>query len=244
MDIDLMVRYFFCVNYTLKDTRARWMGRLADDTLVNFARLGPFIEKLEARYNPLMEFVFKAHCVDMGAGKNHSGIPQGGSGFVLSRFACRIALKHQISMFQKMLVWEDLSIGRYFVSQGFPPVAMAGNNFLGHGAAPDQLHRLAMGKEMPLCVSRMMEFRRWRGDRCGRFLTPVNEIVFVHTMPYPGWERLLNLAWALWNAPPWVLWWNGFWGLPRFCQEKNETIRNRWNFWNSPRVKWRLDAWY
>jgi hypothetical protein len=239
VDIDLMVKNFFCANYTITHTQARWATRLSD-CIVNFGKLGEFIGKLEARYNPLTEFVFKAHCIDVGT----TGIPQGGSGFILSRFACQAALKHRIRVFKDFRVWEDQAIGLYLASQGFPPIALAGHNFIGHGIRRGQLARLAMGDKMPNCSSLSAEFQRWRGKKCGRFLTPLNEVIFVHVTPYPGWRRVLNLASRVFNSPPWVLWYNGFMGIPRLCQERNETRRSLSGFWNSPRMPWKSDAWY
>jgi hypothetical protein len=244
MDIDLIIKYFFCANYTVGHTRARWMARLADDTIVNFCMLGQFIERLEDRYNPLMEFVFKGHCIDLGD-EHQMAIPQGGAGFVLSHFACKTVLKHQIPMLKRMLHFEDHSIGRYFTLLDFPAVAMAGNSFVGHPPLQDQLDRLKEGSGMPSCTSVRFEWTLiWRADRCGRFLTPINEIVFVHTTPYLGWDELIKFAMTLFSGPSYIVWWNGFWGYPRFCIERNETVRNLLSFWNSPRKKWTLNDWF
>jgi hypothetical protein len=239
-----LLLYYLLYYYTITHTQARWIGRLTDNCIVNFAELGEFIEKLEVRYNPLSEFVLKAHCIDMGLRENRTGIPQGGAGFILSRFACEISLQHRIPVFQNLLVSEDQSIGLYLTSQGFPPIAMAGNNFIGHGLKPDQRIRLAMGNKMPECGSLRAEFLKWRADKCGWFLTPLNEVIFVHEIPYRGWGRLLRLAYGIFHAPFWVLWFNGYFGWPRLCQERNETLFGRLNFWNSPQVKWKSDSWY
>jgi hypothetical protein len=235
-----MVKDMFCANHTVAHTQARWAGRLSDDCIVNFGKLGEFIERLETRYNPLTEFVFKAHCIDVGV----TGFPQGGAGFILSHFACKTALKHRIRVFENLRVWEDQAIGLYLTSQGFPPIGLSSNNFIGHGIALGQLARLDIGAKMPECGSRSQELVKLRAYKCGGFLTPLNDVLFVHMIPYPGWEYLLRLASRIFSAPPWVMWFNGYWGDVKLCQEKNETKRRKLSFWNSRRVKWKSAAWY
>jgi hypothetical protein len=63
LDVDMIIKYFFCLNYGIRNTSARWIVRIDDDTLVNFAKLGKYIQALEARHNPLSEFVLKGHCI-------------------------------------------------------------------------------------------------------------------------------------------------------------------------------------
>jgi hypothetical protein len=147
-------------------------------------------------------------------------------------------------MLTKAKLLEDLAIGMYLTQQGFPGVAMAGNNFIGHDPRSSQFNRLAMGMNMPECSSLASEWRVYRAGRCGRFFTPLNEVVFLHMHPFHGFPALLKLADAYFNAPPWVMWYNGWWGCPRFCREENVTARNESSFWNSPRVEWKENSWY
>jgi hypothetical protein len=107
MDVHLFIKYFYCANYTLNHTRARWIARLADDTLVNFAKLGQLMDRLEARYDPLAEFVFRAHCIDYGG--MITTYPQVGSGSGLSRFAREISIQHQIPMLKCIRNVEDVA---------------------------------------------------------------------------------------------------------------------------------------
>jgi hypothetical protein len=224
MDVDLVVKYFFCANYTVKSTTARWMARLSDDTIVNFAKLGQFIGKLEVEYDPLREFVFKGHCVDPGDFWNHSIFPQGGAGFVLSRFACETALAHRTAIFRQMTLQEDLIIGRYLIENHFSPEAMSCSSFIGHSPKSDQLHLLEMGEKryFPTCGLLIFKEEIVLGDGCGSFLTPLNDVVFVHAIPHPGWKSLLRLAYRYFEAPSWVMWWNGMWGIPKFCKGRKE----------------------
>jgi hypothetical protein len=202
---------------------------------VNFHKLGQFIEKLEDRYNPMLEFVFKAHCIQKT--RMSLTFPQGGSGFVLSRFACKTVLGHRIPFFKTMLLWEDWSIGEYLRNHGFPPLALAGNNFIGHPPLAWQVRRLE-NNSIPSCASLQWALKKRRNHFCASYFTPLNEVVFVHAYPYQGWTRLLKLARNFFNAPPSVLWWNGIEGRAEFCREENETLRELLSFYNTPRVKW------
>jgi hypothetical protein len=252
MDVHLFIKYFYCANYTIHHTRARWIARLADDTLVNFAKLGQFINRLEVRYNPLTEFVLKAHCIDYGFGRLKP-YPQGGAGAVLSRHACAISIEHQVSMLRELRLLEDVEIGRYLYSRRFPGIAMAGDNFMGHTPELNEMAMLSKPETMPLCSSVKVQsntfdlFKRDRRDRsnkCGQFFTPLNEVVFVHAHPWHQLEGLLKYATAYFDAPPWVVWWNPIGGGPKFCKEENATLLDELSFWRSPKVKWGDTSWY
>jgi hypothetical protein len=122
MNRDLLIKYIFCNRYFLEQTNCRWKVRICDDTLVNFAKLGKFILSMNERHNPLTEFVLKAHC----ARWNSVLYPQGGSGTLMSRFACEISTKHEIDLLlNSSRLWDDTSIGLYMMKHGFPAHSMA-----------------------------------------------------------------------------------------------------------------------
>jgi hypothetical protein len=242
MDVLLYLRDFVVVNYTLEHTNARWMARVTDDVIINFAKLGQLINRLELRHDPLKEFVLKAQCVDFHERRWWGPYPQGGSGFVLSRFACEISKSHQIPMLRALTSWEDTSIGFYMAQMNVPFMIMAGNNFIGHTPDGYQWGVLSKLGTMPLCSS--IPLAKLGTNHCGRFLTPLNEVVFVHLWPSPNVDRVIEVAEKYFQAPSWVMWDNSVGGDPKFCREENATVRDQMSFWNSPRVKWGNHSWY
>jgi hypothetical protein len=244
-DVCLLIRYFYCANYTLDHTQARWVARLADDTLVNFAKLRDYFEHLEARYDPVREFVFKAHCIDWA---NHIlPYPQGGAGAVLSRFACSVSIQHQIPILKglKPSFLEDVEIGRYLLSHNFPMVALAGDNFVGHVVLENMWNALLNPDTLQQCSTVKVESGSWaRGDqpngrsmsKCGHFFTVLNEVVFLHVCIWRSPQELLDYSAKFFDAPPWVLWWNPQTGFPRFCREENASRRSELSFWKSKKV--------
>jgi hypothetical protein len=243
-DLELLIRYFFCANYSLRHTAARWVARVADDTIINFANLALLVTRLEGRYDPLTEFVFKGHCVSRDFGYGMIDYPQGGGGFVLSRFACKETVKHQVSLLKQAVYYEDVSIGKYLKEKGFPGIAMASGHLLGHKAYPIQWKRLMRLDAIPLCNLVLVKRRKECHARCGGYFEHVNQLVFVHTCPFLGFTRLLKFAHILFQAPSSIMWYNGCYGRPSFCQERNETTQAGLSFWSSPRIEWRPSLWY
>jgi hypothetical protein len=216
IQVSLLIRYFFCATFTLEHTRARWMLRVSDDTVVNFEKLGEFIDSLDARYDALTDFVFKAHCACCWAPVHY---PQGGAGFVLSRRGCELALEHALAIAESAYIAEDVAIGRYLVQHGVSDDRWASQHFSGHTVPAEEAGRLRERKfpEMPECAS------VWeRGDwACIHIISPANNLVFFHMQPGSPLSAVFADAELFFRAPPQVFWWNGNFGAARFCVQRN-----------------------
>jgi hypothetical protein len=209
------------------------MARIADDTMINFAKLEKFVICLERRHNPLTEFIFKAHCVQ----DKRYNFPQGGSGFLFSRFACEVASRHETTLIRESVWAEDLSMGAYLAKHGFPVQAMAGGFFLGHRINSVHMSRLRMGaqgiSQMPSCSS---ELDHAKG--CGEYIAPLNDLIFFHIHAYFSLNEVFSTAEQLFSAPDRVFWWDGTDGYAGFCRQDNLSLIGRASLWDSPRIRW------
>jgi hypothetical protein len=164
---------------------------------------------------------------------------QGGSGWLMSRFACEVALKHAVSMLQTAEWYDDLSLGYYMGGAGFPAIAMAGGHFIGHSTGT--LSRQGLPGVTNVCSSFVEH-----APRCGRYFTPVNEVVFLHAYPFRSMNWLMRLGEMVFNAPSDLYWWNTKGGVSDFCRtgDGNYSWLLASGLWASPRVKWGETSWY
>jgi hypothetical protein len=212
--VGLIIKYLFCLHYAFYQTGAHWIIRLADDTLVNFASLGKMISSLNSQHNPLREAVFKAHCLDvyLNAPKyGYFSFPQGGSGFVVSRYACKLALDDHISILRHVISWDDYSIGYYLHKRGFPSFEMGNGYFIGRIPEHSSIDKLLTGN-MTTCQN-----VRAYARHCGKHISPLRDLVIFHLNPFRGMKYLMSLGERLFHADSRVFWWNGPHGSPRFC---------------------------
>jgi hypothetical protein len=219
--VGLMIIYLFCFHYALYHTNAHWIIRLADDTLVNFASLGKMISSLDSQHNPLVDVVFKAHCLDVylkGRQYGYFSFPQGGSGFVVSRHACKLALDDQISILKHIISWDDYSTGYYLHKKGFPSMEMGNSYFIGRIPQQSHIDRFLRGN-LTACTN-----VRDHARNCGKAIAPLRELVFFHLNPFRGMDYLMSLGEKLFNADSRVFWWNGAHGSPGFCIQKDLSL--------------------
>jgi hypothetical protein len=203
----LLVKYAFCVNYTLNQTNIRWLLRLADDTFVNFAKLGDFIAEKNSKYDPLKEFVFKAHCISW----TKWIYAQGGSGFLLSRYGCEIATKHIIPIMSQKIEVEDIVLGTYMRSMGFVPAEMSDGHFLGHTPFNLQkfLRTVSYGRDS--CAG-----YKTHAMECGKGISTLNSVVFFHGHTLRMDEAMRVAEW-IFNAKPNIFWWTGVYDRTSLC---------------------------
>jgi hypothetical protein len=241
-DRDLLLKYLFCNRYFLENTFGRWKIRIADDTLVNFRKLGKFISLMEERHNPLTEFVFKAHCISRWGAYIY---PQGGSGNLMSRFACNVAVTHTFDFLNYSDLLDDLAVGHYMtVEHRFPGVAIAGGPFSGH--TPAEMRFLLASNSSKFSKVPSCRFRSRREWGCGDYVFRANDLVFLHLWPFAGMQDLFTFGRMLFNAPDDIFMWNKATGIMTLCRETDRFVLSLGgpSLFNTTRVKWANSSWY
>jgi hypothetical protein len=197
---DLVARYAFSMQFFLENTTSRWFFRCTDDVIVNFRALRSFLQGLEARHNPLRDFVFLANCVRWG----DFLYPQGGSGYFMSRHAVEILAPLAEELMESTRGFEDMDLGTFLHKRlNFSLAALTTGAMIGHSFPDDNLPKIKQGRwnelpQCPLTKTRSAQF-------CRPFLAPLRDIVFYHDWPAVFPESFANAA-AVFNAPPNIGW--------------------------------------
>jgi hypothetical protein len=239
-DRDLLLKYFFCNKYFVERTRARWKLRIADDTLVNFRKLGKFISLMENRHNPLTEFIFKGHCLAWG----EYVYSQGGSGNLMSRFACKVAIAEAVALLNYSDLTDDLSVGHYMtVFRRFPGQAIGGGPFSGHKVMRKRYllrHKRNNFSSVPLCKNHL------RFDwGCGVYVFPSNDLISLHLFPFAGMENLFTYGRVYFNAPDDIFLWSSPFYM-KLCRETDRRLLEHGapSLFLNARVKWGNNSFY
>jgi hypothetical protein len=208
---------FYAFEYALRETNARWIGRLFSDTVINFDRLLPYMRELDRRYDPLTDVVLRGDCVA-------PGFPylQGGSGYILSRRALEVLVPY--ARYSIWGFWEDHDdqrLGHVMGRLRIHAYPCGSSAFIGIRVRDEDWERITQGNwaGMITCPMQMV-----MGKPCPRFVAPVSQIVFHHAGRVPEWDTIgyrgmMALLRNLW-AQPHV----GFWRTGR-----EKTVLCEWN---------------
>jgi hypothetical protein len=219
-DLDLSAKFFFSIRFFLENTTSSWFYRATDDTIVNFANLGPFMEHLESKHNPLNESVVVGNCIDL---KQVSYL-QGGVGILFSRVAAsKIAL--QLEWFMKKLNRpEDVFFTNILTATDVSLFDATSEFFIGHDIYADHRHMFwnnTLDTLLPPCPEVTDIWTR----SCRRFVVPLADLVFWHQ---EGRNKTLDqtIMFARWvfRQPRWINWWLNR-GRPWLCISNNVTER-------------------
>jgi hypothetical protein len=194
----LAVKFFFALSYFLNNSTARWFFRGTDDTYINFNALLAYFQQLEKKFNPEIEFVFRANCV------GSDEYPQGGSGYLLSRAAARILEPHCQTFLSGIRHAEDVDLQTFLPKFGITMFNITDEAFNGHGFSNDDIKRLKNRQYhlLPQC-SRVDDITT---DGCRPFLSPVRQIVFYHEYGRPFEQSRTDIQFVT-SAHPAVHWW-------------------------------------
>jgi hypothetical protein len=208
---DVAAKFFFAIAYFLENSMARWMFRGTDDTVINFDRLPSYLDKLEERFNPETDFVFRGNCVTYKV-----RYPQGGSGYLLSRQAARALRPHGWYFFRKMRIEEDMTFGRFLLYFGMEMYNVTDEAFSGHYFGNESIGIVDSRRyeELELCP----DPEAFAKVGCRPYVAPVREIVFYHEWFGSGVQAFKH-ARSLFSSDPRVHWWippNTAW--PRMCR--------------------------
>jgi hypothetical protein len=199
-DRDLAAKFFFSLRFFLQNTSGRWFYRATDDSLINFARLGPFLSQLELEHNPLTEFVFLSNCV----ADRRGSFPQGGSGYLISRSGAQV-LEPLARRFMRTLVGpEDVSFRWFLNSLNESIASTASPFFCGHGFGLHSVVWIWRDEwwQLPDCNRSQVWNQSIRG--CPPFLSRVRDIVFYHEFRRQSWQSH-GIARVLFKAPPRIM---------------------------------------
>jgi hypothetical protein len=92
---DLLVLFSDHLDYFVANTTLRWFIRTTEDAFVHLKRLPQMIRELETLFDPLTDFVFKGQPIPLSEQMLYV---QGGSGWIMSRFACEFYRDHRKSI--------------------------------------------------------------------------------------------------------------------------------------------------
>jgi hypothetical protein len=218
-DLDLGSKFFFALRFFLQNTSAQWIYRATDDTIINFANLGPFMRWLERRTNPLQDTAVVGHCVDL---KRFSFL-QGGSGILFSRVAARKLVGYRDWFMAGLNRPEDVYLARLLAHTGMSLQEATCPYFIGHDIYPD--HRTMLWNNCLNLLPRCPRLESIWIRHCRRFVRPVADLVFWHQ---EGRNRTLDQTimfgkWVM-AQPRNVQWWMN-WGRPHLCLEMNVSRR-------------------
>jgi hypothetical protein len=208
---DLGAKFFFAIRYFLESTDARWFFRGIDDTFINFMALPGYVERLEERFDPRRDFVFRGNCVTEAF-----EFPQGGSGYVISRAAARVMAPHGRRFLRDMHRADDLNF-RFFLAQfGVNMTDITDEAFCGHYFGDENIQRMRKREysSFDLCPT-VATIKR---NECRPFVSPVRDIVFYHEWNGRENETIENSK-HLFSSDPVLQWWMPSDStVPRMCR--------------------------
>jgi hypothetical protein len=215
---NLWANFFFCLNYFLESTSARWFYRGTDDTILNFRLLPLYITDLERHYDPLRQFLVQGNCIIVPW--SQFAYPQGGAGYLFSRFACeqiapmaRYVLSHGHGA-------EDNYMGEFLNELNFTGVMVTSDKFFGYTIHEEQ-REILMTRDydkLPVCP----RMPNGGPDGCRRFMSPTQNLVFFHqALPFDEYYR--SLASHVFTTPPSIKWWMVY-HEPELCRARQRVL--------------------
>jgi hypothetical protein len=203
---ELLAKFFFAMAFFLAHTAEPWMWRGTDDVLINFPRLPGLIADLNRRYRPLDEAVFQGHCIIYLP--VNPPFMQGGSGYLLSRFACQYLVPAVNYIAANAIPPEDQYIGRFLVDIfKVMPWRMTNHRFMGFEFEEEERGWIMDRNFSYLPVCPTLPPRVQPGSMCLRFVAPIRDIVFFHQSVGGFGEYEIRMARAVFAAPEDVHWW-------------------------------------
>jgi hypothetical protein len=204
---ELLAKLFFAFDFYLQNSTARWFFRGNDDTIINTPLLRGYLCELEAKHNPLAEFVALGNCLIVP--ERQWPYMQGGAGYLFSRVACR----RLVGMARQILAggWgeEDAVVGEAVHDVGV--TSITSDRFIGYTIDAPPRDWIVHGayELLPGCPAVVP------GGRCTSFLSRLRKVVFFHQhLPFD--EYYATLARNIFTAPPDIVWWmSGF--VPQIC---------------------------
>jgi hypothetical protein len=199
---ELFAKLFFALDFYLQNSTDRWFFRGNDDTIVNLPLLPDYLQELESKHNPLVDFVALGNCIVTPV--RQWPYPQGGAGYLFSRVACRRLAEMARQIMADGWGDEDAVVGEVLHDLGVTNITS--DRFLGYTIDEQPRDCIVRGayKLLPKCS--VIEHK----GGCAPFLSPLRNIVFFHQhLPFDYYyAKLVKMTFA---APPDIMWWvSGF----------------------------------
>ena len=174
--VDLLAKLYFSMRYFLQNSKASWFYRGVDDSIILLDNVLPYLNYLESRYDPHKDLVFKGHCID--AKWCSRLFAQGGSGYLLSRYAVEQMLPDIEWLMRTLSEAEDVSMTRLIEKHGLSMGDVTSEFFMGTEIEFRNRAVLKEGKWDK--IDRCPDPSKFRSRGCGTFVSPLCDLVFVH----------------------------------------------------------------
>jgi hypothetical protein len=211
-DLDLGSKFFFSLRFFMEQSSASWFYRATDDTIINFPNLYPFMQYLEAKYNPLTEPVIIGSCINV----RRFSYLQGGSGILFSRYSAIRLIGARNSFLKSLNRPEDVYFVHLLEAMNISLYQATSEFFIRHDILP--AHRGIVWQkafdELPPCPDTASIWKK----KCRAFVSPVNDLVFWHQ---EGRNQTLGptimFAKMILRLPRHIQWWSDK-GRPHLCR--------------------------
>jgi len=199
---NLFVNLFFAIDFFLANTEAAWLLRCTDDAIINFGRLPSFLRELERQCDPRREWVALGNC--LVAYWRLYPYPQGGAGYLFSRFACEQLGSKAREVLETGSGDEDAIVGALLRGMGHDGQSFTSDAFIGYNFSAEHRPLLRGGRyrELPPCPQSPAGGRLG----CRKFVAPLNKVAVWHEHASFD-EAYVALAMGVFNAPDEVMWW-------------------------------------
>jgi hypothetical protein len=157
------------LKYFLENTSANWFVRITDDVYVNRYRLPEFLRELNEKYNPTTDFYIGGCCLDYVK----EPLLQGGSGFVVSRYAAQLFLAQDLEWLRTMAYYDDWHFSRAIPMIGLSLHEASSGRFIGHPQRKWERLRYFLGSLRSCPELKALPF-------CASLLTRVSDTIFFH----------------------------------------------------------------
>lgn len=173
MQFDLGIKLIGFLQYFILNSTANWLVRYCDDAFINRFMIPDLLRYLNSRFNPIQDFYVGGACLDY----IKEPILQGGSGFIISKYAAKKILSNSMDWLRDMSYYEDWEFSRLLPKMGFPVCNGTNPFFIGHSAKPfvKWLSKVGLTNLFPKCPEKLPEL-----DFCQRVMPKMRNTAFFH----------------------------------------------------------------
>ena len=212
-NIDRAAKRAFSADYFLNTGRAKWLIVLTDDVIIDVKKLNNYVEFLESEYgDPMKTQILEGNCI--GRNRVYTFI-QGGSGFIMSYKSAEVFSAFSKKWVSETTLPDDVHFSLAIQRMGLDIKKCTSNKFIGH-QLQNYYNDILIKKE----YYKLEDCTEMRNDPyCGSFLSPLNDLIFLHQSPNP--ESTSILAKAIFDGIPNNILWYQEADTVKICKKKN-----------------------